>query len=189
MTTLVFLLEEPSAREMLKGILPKILPKTVVPEYKVFEGKQDLEKRLERILRFWCKPDCLFVVMRDKDSGDCRLTKKKIKNLCDRAGKQYALVRIACHELESFYLGDLAAVENGLGIGGLSKHQGNRLYRNPDHLECPSQELMKLTRNRYDKVSGSRAIAPHLSIIDNRSKSFNVLVSGIRNLIETTGIK
>jgi hypothetical protein len=37
MTTLVFLLEEPSAREMLKGILPKILPKTVGPEYKVFE--------------------------------------------------------------------------------------------------------------------------------------------------------
>jgi len=148
-----------------------------------------LEKRLERILRLWYKPDCLFVVMRDKDSGDCRRIKEGIRNLCDRAGKQDTLVRIACHELESFYLGDLAAVENGLGIRGLSKHQENRLYRNPDHLECPAQELMKLTRNRYDKVSGSRAIAPHLSIIDNRSKSFNVLVSGIRNLIETTGMK
>ncbi len=40
MTTLVFLLEEPSAREMLKGILPRILPKTVVPEYKYLRASR-----------------------------------------------------------------------------------------------------------------------------------------------------
>jgi len=50
MMMLVFFLEEPSAEEMLKDVLPKILPKHVIPRYVVFEGKQDLEKQLEKIL-------------------------------------------------------------------------------------------------------------------------------------------
>ena len=40
MTYLVCMLEEPSAEEMLKAVLPKILPKTVYVRYMVFEGKQ-----------------------------------------------------------------------------------------------------------------------------------------------------
>ena len=40
---LVFLLEEPSAREMLKGSLPRVLPDAVQVRYVVFEGKHDLE--------------------------------------------------------------------------------------------------------------------------------------------------
>lgn len=38
MTTFVFLLEEPSAEEMLKGVLPKILPVDVQVRYIVFDG-------------------------------------------------------------------------------------------------------------------------------------------------------
>ena len=53
MKTLVFLLEEPSAREMLKGILKKLLPGDITPQYMVFEGKRDLEKRLVRRIRGW----------------------------------------------------------------------------------------------------------------------------------------
>ena len=41
MNTLVFLLEEPSAKEMLKGILPRLLPEHIQPQFIVFEGKQD----------------------------------------------------------------------------------------------------------------------------------------------------
>lgn len=47
MTTLVFFLEEASAKEMLHGILPKILPEHVVQRFIVFEGKQEL--RCERL--------------------------------------------------------------------------------------------------------------------------------------------
>ena len=42
MKQLIFLLEEPSAEEMLKAILPKVLPADIHTEFKVFEGKQDL---------------------------------------------------------------------------------------------------------------------------------------------------
>lgn len=34
-----FLLEEPSANEMLKGILPRILPENIHVRYVVFDGK------------------------------------------------------------------------------------------------------------------------------------------------------
>ncbi|MDM8547811.1 hypothetical protein QUF61_15070 [Candidatus Venteria ishoeyi] len=44
MNELVFLLEEPSARAMLEGLLPKIIPQDTFVRYLVFEGKQELKK-------------------------------------------------------------------------------------------------------------------------------------------------
>jgi Domain of unknown function (DUF4276) len=187
MRRLIFFLEEPSAEEMLKGILPKILPEDVFPEYKVFEGKQDLEKRLPILLRAWRAPDCSFLVMRDQDSGDCRVIKAKLASLCLSVARSYVpiLIRIACRELESFYLGDLAAVQMGMGISGLTEKQNTKKYREPDKLGNPSGELRWLTAGNYQKILGSRAIAPHLDVEGNKSHSFRVLVSGIRKLIQT----
>ena len=52
MKALVCLLEEPSAKEMLKGVLSRMLPHDIwVKYYIVFEGKQDLEKQMIRRLR------------------------------------------------------------------------------------------------------------------------------------------
>ncbi len=183
MKHLVFLLEEPSAEEMLKGILPQILPNGIIARYVVFEGKQDLDKRVERRVRGWRIPDTAFVVIRDKDSGDCHNIKQALAAKMANAGQPGALVRIACHELESFYLGDLAAVEAGLEIPGLSTHQHKAKYRQPDRIANPAEELIRLTA--YQKVSGSRAIAPHLSLDgSNRSNSFQVLVDGIKKIID-----
>lgn len=78
MCNLVCMLEEPSAKEMLKAVLPKILPANVIVRYIVFEGKQDMEKRLESRVRGWNMPDSFFLIMRDQDSGDCIKIKKKI---------------------------------------------------------------------------------------------------------------
>lgn len=183
MRTIVFFLEEPSAREMLKGILPRLLPEDFQIRYLVFQGKQDLEKNLKRRLRGWRLPDSVFVVMRDQDSGDCRAIKARLVDLCREAGSEGALVRVACRELESFYLGDLAAVERGLGIKGLDALQDKAKYRNPDELVHPAEELDSLTRKSYHKLAGSRAIAPHLTLGKNHSHSFNVLLSGIRRLV------
>ncbi|MFH1217088.1 MAG: DUF4276 family protein [Pseudomonadota bacterium] len=184
MKTIVFFLEEPSAREMLAGVLPRILPDNILVRYVVFQGKQDLEKNLKAKLQGWMLPDSIFVVMRDQDSGDCRAIKTKLASLCHEAGKDGVLVRVVCRELESFYLGDLAAVEKGLGLKGLKKKQQGKKFRNPDALGNPAVELFRLTSNTYDKVSGSRAIAPYLNLKSNCSTSFNVLLSGINNLIE-----
>lgn len=183
MSELIFMLEEPSARAVLEGLLPKVLPAEVVPRYVVFEGKQDLEKQLVRKIRGYRNPDARFVVMRDQDSNpDCKAVKAKLIELCRQAGKPNTLVRIACRELESFYLGDLAAVERGLEITGLVRHQPNKLFREPDRLGSPSKELKTLTKGLYQKVGGSRNIGPHLDIDNIRSKSFHNLVAGIRRI-------
>lgn len=184
MKTVVFFLEEPSAREMLQGLLPRLLPEGVITRFIVFKGKQDLEKNLVGKLRGWRLPKSVFVIIRDQDAGDCQAIKQKLLNLCIQAGKGDALVRIACRELESFFLGDLDAVEKGLELSGLAKLQENRKYRTPDSLSNPSTELEQLTKCVYQKVSGSRAIGQYLAIDNNKSHSFNALLAGIRKLAE-----
>lgn len=179
---LVFLLEEPSAAELLKQILPRLLPARVTYRCIPFEGKSDLEKQLPKKLRNWRNSNARFVVLRDQDSADCIQVKQKITNICHAAGKPDALVRIVCRELESWYLGDLQAVETGLDIHGLARLQQKAQYRNPDRIHNAKQQLQKLTRKHYQPVSGSRKIGAHLSLHNNRSHSFNVFVSGVKQL-------
>ena len=188
MNHLVFFLEERSAREMLKNLLPRILPD--LPDnvrvcYVVFEGKQDLENQLARKLRGWRVPDTRFVVMRDKDQADCLTVKCRLVRICRDAGKPDVLVRILCHELESWYLGDLNAVEQGLQIAGLAQKQGRSKYRTPDRITNPVLELRRLTKDMYQKIGGSRAVGLHLSPDGNRSHSFTVFVSGLRRLVQS----
>jgi hypothetical protein len=169
-------LEEPSAKEMLKGILPRLLPGDIEPLYIVFEGKQDLEKQLARKLRGWLEPNTVFLVMRDQDSPDCKSVKKRLSDLCRDAGKPETLVRIACHELESFYFGDLNAVEKGLKLTNIAGHQRKAKYRIPDNIINPYDELRKITNGNYQQIIGSRSIAPYLSLNNNKSRSFNALI-------------
>ena len=51
MSHLVFFLEEASAAAMLKAVVPHLVPEGISIHYYFFEGKQDLEKRLEQRLR------------------------------------------------------------------------------------------------------------------------------------------
>lgn len=180
---LVFCLEEPSAKAMLQGLVPRLLP-DVEPRYIVFEGKQDLEKRLPIRLRAWQNPEARFLVMRDQDSGDCRQIKQRLVTLCANAGRPDTIVRIACHELESFYLGDLSAVARTIGPAHLAKQQTKAKYRNPDRLNNAAQELKRIATH-YQKLSGSRALGPMLALEGNHSQSYNQLLAGIKRLAES----
>lgn len=184
MRELVFCLEEASAQAMLEGLLPRLFPDGgLIYRFITFEGKQDLEKQLPRKLRGYQNPLAKFVVLRDQDSHpDCRAVKARLLALCADAGRPECTVRVACRELETFYLADLAAVESGLGLTGLAKFQATKKFRSPDYLGSPSKELHTLTKGRYQKVGGSRAIGVHLDIENTRSDSFRNLVTGIRRL-------
>jgi hypothetical protein len=186
MRELVFFLEEPSSAAMLEGLLPKLIPGEVFPRYIIFEGKQDLERQLVRRLRGYRKPNALFVVMRDQDAQpDCRVVKRRLQKLCREAGRDGVLIRIACRELESFYLADLEAVEKGLRLSGIAAQQSTRKFRDPDRLNSAKEELKTLTKHRYQQIEGSRAIGPCLDPDNFRSRSFRNLVSGIRRLVGT----
>ncbi len=183
MSELVFFLEELSAKAMLEGLVPKLIPTSVRCRYIVFEGKQDLEKQLVRKMRGYRTPNARFVVLRDKDAEDCLQVKNRLVAKCAAAGHADSLVRVACHELESWFLADLAAVEIGLGVGGLIRQQPKAPYHQPDDFPTPARKLQAIAPT-YQKVGGSRAIGPHLDPGNQRSASFRVFVAGIRKLLQ-----
>ncbi|MBL4613838.1 MAG: DUF4276 family protein [Magnetovibrio sp.] len=179
---LVFMLEEPSAKAMLEGLMPRILPDHCNVQYIVFEGKQDLLKRLHIKLRGWLAPNTCFVVLFDKDNQDCVDLKVQAAQICTTSGKPNALVRIVCHELESWYLGDLKSVETALQVPGLSNKQKSQ-YQTPDNILDPKGELKRLTKDAYQQVNGSRKIGKILSPTNNLSTSFSFFISGIQKLV------
>jgi hypothetical protein len=178
---LVFFLEEPSAEDFLKGILPKIMPVGITPHFLVFEGKQDLEKQLIRRMKRWLLPKSRFIVMRDQDSGECAVIKNRLMALCAEAGKPEAIVRIACRELESFFVGDWQAIADAFGKPALAAHDRTAKYRVPDVLGSPSVEIKRIIPD-YQKRDGARRIAPYLRPERNRSNSFQVLYRTLCNL-------
>lgn len=184
MKELVFLVEGQAEKDLLDVLLPRVLPAEVGHRVIPFEGKQDLERQMGRRIRGYQNPSARFIVMRDQDShSDCRALKAGLQARCQGTGREaHCLVRIACTELEAFYLGDLAAVERALDLPGLAKHQASRKFRQPDALGSPSRELKTLTKNRYEKRAGSRRIGQHLDLDNDRSPSFKHLLAGIRRL-------
>lgn len=184
MRELVFLLEEPSAKAMLETLLPRFLSTHVHARLIPFEGKQDLEKQMERRIRGYQNPSARFIVLRDQDSApNCHTLKSELLARCMKSGKiAHCIVRIACRELETFYLADRAAVEQALSLRKLAMQQDVRKFRAPDPLGNPSHELRLVTQNRYEKVSGSREIGKYLRLDNDRSPSFKNLIAGIKRM-------
>jgi hypothetical protein len=82
-------------------------------------------------------------------------------------------------------LGDLAAVETAYQLkpDSLRKKQNSQKYRDPDRLNCAKQELRSLVREYYPGTH-SKAIAPHLSLDNNKSQSFQIFIRGIFKLLK-----
>lgn len=182
MKELVFLLEERSAQALLESLLPRIInTKDIQCRFITFEGKQDLDRNLEKKLKHYLNQESRFIVLRDKDNHpDCIQLKSNLAAKCHAAGKiNKTLIRIACCELETFYLADLAAVEKALKIRGLSQRQDQRKFRNPDKITSPSAELISITSKAYQKIGGSREIGKHIDHKNTRSCSFKHLILAI----------
>ncbi len=185
MGRIVFLVEEASIEEMLRGFLPRFIPEWSEGEHWLcvpHEGKSDLEASIPRKLRGWKEPGVRFVVLRDQDSAACRDVKEQLVAMCADAGRSDTLIRIPCRELEAWYLGDLAAVDSAFGTRNLAVLQRKRKFRDPDRLHKPSNELARIAP--YQKRAGSRAIGPCLNPDQNCSHSFGVFVSGLRAFVK-----
>jgi hypothetical protein len=181
MREIVFLLEEPSMEEVLKKLVPPLAPEDVYCRFVPHRGKQDLEKSIPRKLRAWRTPGVQFVVLRDKDSGDCKIVKQKLVELCKQGRRKDSLVRVVCHCLEAWFLGDLEAVEKAYNLRGVAKKQTEKKFVNPDRLPNAEQVLRRLAP-RYQKIAGSRLIAEKMNTESNTSHSFGVFFQGIQKL-------
>ena len=166
---------------LLDGLLPRLLPGLeflCVPH----EGKQDLDKSIPRKLRAWREPGVRFVLVRDNDRDDCRVLKTRLVDACERSGRADTLVRIACQELEAWYLGDPEALAAAFGEPGLANLGRTARFRDPDAVAQPSVVLEKLVPS-FQKVSGARQMATHLTLERNRSASFRTFVEGVRSRV------
>lgn len=181
MKHLVCLLEEPSAQDALQHWIPRWLSGPVQVHYIVFQGKQDLERQLVRRIRFWLKPHSRFLVMRDQDSADCVAVKAALKARCAEAGRPDTIVRVACRELESFFIGDWQAVALAYDKPALARLARKAACRNPDGLGAPSQELARYLPT-YQKRDGARRIAPLVDPARNTSRSFHALRQAVLEL-------
>lgn len=177
---LVFLLEEKSMKYFLDGILPKFLPDDVSFITIPHEGKSDLQKSIPRKLRGWREPDVKFVIVQDQDMNDCMELKKKLLEICGEDTHE-KIIRIACHELEAWYFGDLEAVSKAYDKD-LSAISRKRMYQIPDNIIDPKKELKKILPE-HQQINGAKRIAEYIDVDKNSSKSFNVFVSGVKRLI------
>lgn len=175
---IVFLLEEPSMKFFLEGILPKILG-----DEKYFlishEGKGDLLKSIPIKLKAWTSPDARFVIVHDQDNNDCIELKSRIEDIC-RPYKKIVLIRIVCRELESWYFGDLEAVEKAYEKD-LRKLRTGAKYRIPDDIQDPKKVIRGFVPE-LTQIEGAKRISKLIDIEKNTSHSFRVFVDGVRNL-------
>lgn len=162
---------------LLEALLPRLLPSLSFLCVS-HQGKQDLEKSIPRKLKAWREPGVRFVVMRDNDLGDCKILKQHLVELCRSAGRPDTLVRIACQELEAWYLGAPRALAEAYARPELAKLGRKARYRNPDAIRRPSAELKKLVP-RFQKVSGARLMGSRLTAEGNLSESFRTFLSGL----------
>jgi hypothetical protein len=187
MKRLVFLVEEQSMKTALDELVPRLLEQeNVIDEFYhqvlPHKGKTHLRDSIKSTLQNWGIPDSYFIILHDKDSADCRLLKQKIATLCVESGNPKTLIRIPCHELESWFLGDLAAIDKAFGTH-LHKLQNKRKFCDPDKLANAKEELKKYVHH-YQQISGARAIAQQMSLTNNRSHSFRVFINGILKLLK-----
>lgn len=189
------LVEEPSAEVALHTLVPKIVGRDVSFAIRRFKGKQDLLKRLPGVLRGYAAriswEALRVVVLIDRDAQDCRELKQHLVGLADEAKLPSELVlhRIVIDELESWFLGDVPALCAAYERVPKDLDKQAR-YRDPDGTGKASRALEDLLRSkgyhrdRLAKVAAAEAIAQHMDVENNRSRSFQVFRDGLRCLVK-----
>jgi hypothetical protein len=181
---LVIFCEELSAKVFLDEFLPPLLPAGTILRTIPHQGKSDLQKSLPKKLRAWVDPHAKFVVLHDKDHNDCYELKAQLRKICASARPDIEpLIRIACHELESWYLGDTIALQSAFPKFKSESVRDKAKFRDVDALANAAEELTKLVPE-YQKVSGSRALGGLMTPENNASHSFQVFCNGIKRLLD-----
>lgn len=84
--------------------------------------------------------------------------KERLIALCKSGGRDDTLIRIACQELEAWYLGEPDAIAEAFANDKLRMIGKKARFRDPDAVVRPSAEVRKLVPE-FQKVSGARRIA------------------------------
>lgn len=199
------LVEELSAKVALDLLLPRTIPVEATFVVHAFEGRVRLLSRLEQRLRGYSYygQNTRILVLVDRDDDDCRVLKAHLEQtarsvglptLCTATGQGRIQVcnRIACEELEAWFLGDPKAVCAAYPKVKAS-YASQSKYRDPDAITGGTWEAMAHLLNqaghyrdraRFPKVEVARMVTPHLDLNRNNSSSFRVFIDGVRRLTQ-----
>ena len=203
MIQLELLVEEASAEEALRHLLPALLRGRARTKVINLGSKYKLLKVLEDRLRAYRTridkgEDLRIVVLLDRDDDDCVLLKGRLeqaavaaglpsKSRPDGNGRFFVVNRIVIEELESWFIGDPEALRRAFtGLPRINPTGG--IFRNPDNggtWEALHRFLKKhgIYRNSYPKIDAARRIAPNMRVDRNRSESFGQFVAGIEAVL------
>ena len=194
-----FFLEEPSAEETLKAILPKMLSNDITFDFLIFQGKDDLLNNLSARLNGyrWIPDSWRIIVLVDEDQKDCHKLKAYLEKAAREAGfvtkssaipnEDFQVVnRIAIEELEAWFFGDIEAMHAAYPRISRNLHAKAK-YRNPDAIQGGTYEALQdllIRANYYKDKLPKRAvahnIAQHMEPTRNRSRSFQMFVNGLK---------
>ena len=174
-----------------KILLPKILSDEVLFRVYPHQGKQDLEKALKKTVPSISKmPGAKILITRDKDSADCIEVKEKINTII--AGKCHCdyFMRIICKELESWFLGDLTAIQLAYPKFKPVDYSNKADCTNVDKITQPNNYLLKIIAAYNDletlpKLEVSETVAPLLNLETNKSASFTQTIAAIKKLADS----
>ncbi|TVQ84515.1 MAG: DUF4276 family protein [Chromatiaceae bacterium] len=198
-----FLVEEQSAEEALKHLLPRLIGGRAQWKLINLGSKYKLLKALPQRLvayrqRIYQGEDLRVMVLVDRDSDDCMALKHRLeeeaknsglttKSAPDPDGRFLVVNRIVIEELESWFIGDSAALRQAFrSLPRINETKG--VFRNPDNggsWEALHRFLKKhgIYKSSYPKIDAARRIAPKLDLRANRSRSFQVFLDGVEALL------
>jgi len=199
---LIVMVEEPSMEAALEILLPRMLGEV---EFQIirFQCKDDLLKQLPDRLngyQSWLPANWAIVVLLDRDDDECKDLKQRLESMAQQAGlvtktqagagNSFRVAnRIAIEELEAWYFGDWNAVQ--LAYPRVSATLPKKAsFRDPDAIlggtwEAFERELKKCGyfKTGLRKFECTRAIAPHMDVTVNRSKSFQAFHSAVSSAV------
>lgn len=205
MTQIEMLVEERSAEEAMRILLPRLVGPQVIFEVHSFQGKLDLLAKLPARLRGYARwmgsgVDARVIVLVDEDRQDCHRLKAQLERAAADAGlttrsvagpgQPFAVLnRLAVEELEAWYFGDCGAIRCAYPRVPATLDRKAR-YRRPDAVAGGTWEQLERVlqgagyhRGGLAKVRAATDIAAHMDPARNTSPSFGCFASGLRALV------
>jgi hypothetical protein len=201
---LEILVEEPSAERALSVLVPRIIGPRHDFAIRPLRSKRALLVAVTgRLIGYssWVREaDGKVVVLVDRDNEDCVLLKAFLEKAAADAGLPtpstartmadvVVLNRIVIEELEAWFFGDVPALRAAYPRlpAGL---ESQARYRDPEAIAGGTWEALQNLLQQYGYFSAGLAktvaaaeIARHMSVENNRAKSFQVFRDGLRRLV------
>lgn len=203
-THMEFLVEEPSMEAFLCAMLPRILNQGESFKVHVFQGKSDLLGKLESRLKGyakWIPSDWRIFVVVDRDDDDCLHLKDHLETAASRAGLRTRAVsvgqhwsianRIAIEELESWYFGEWASVQQAYPRVSKTIPMKSQ-YRECDAIRGGTWEAFERVMQSFGyfkggltKIEAARRIGEVYEPLRSSSRSFAVFHEAILEALDT----